>query len=212
MGGENQRGSLNRITGYSEKAQCTGNPAYLEPNSQSMQKPIGGRSLLAFSAFKSMLKNQDKHIWSLIAVHCRKDRGERVTVRARLFQNYVFYKGAIENFHVKNLLKSRNQHASAVKWQNILIIDLVRLAEENIIAESFCADKRGVRFRRRSSERVKIDRRRGGIVLFVRSVRHNHQNQSGHHGETEGHGNPTNPSAYQSPFNAYSDNDGRIAV
>jgi hypothetical protein len=31
--------------------------AYLEPNSDYMQKPIGGRSLLAFSTTKSMLKN-----------------------------------------------------------------------------------------------------------------------------------------------------------
>jgi hypothetical protein len=31
--------------------------AYLEPNSQSLQKPIGGRSVLALSTTKSMLKN-----------------------------------------------------------------------------------------------------------------------------------------------------------
>ena len=31
-------------------------PAYLEPNSQSMQKPIGGRSVLALFTTNSMLK------------------------------------------------------------------------------------------------------------------------------------------------------------
>jgi hypothetical protein len=41
-GGERQRSSVGSDTGYSEKAQCTGKPAYLEPNSNSMQKPIGG--------------------------------------------------------------------------------------------------------------------------------------------------------------------------
>jgi hypothetical protein len=44
MGGESQKASLNQVTGYSTYAQFTGNPAYLEPNSQSMQKPVEGRS------------------------------------------------------------------------------------------------------------------------------------------------------------------------
>jgi len=42
VGGEIQQTSLNRNMGYSDKAHCTGNPAYLEPNSNSMQKPIEG--------------------------------------------------------------------------------------------------------------------------------------------------------------------------
>ena len=33
--------------------------SYLEPNSISMQKPIGGRSVLAFSAAKSMFKHKN---------------------------------------------------------------------------------------------------------------------------------------------------------
>jgi hypothetical protein len=41
-GGERQRKSASSDTGYSEKAQRTGTPAYLEPNSNGMQKPIGG--------------------------------------------------------------------------------------------------------------------------------------------------------------------------
>jgi hypothetical protein len=44
LGGESQRARLNQVTGYSMKAQCTGKPAYLEPNRDSMQKPIGGLS------------------------------------------------------------------------------------------------------------------------------------------------------------------------
>jgi hypothetical protein len=40
LGGENQRSNINRFTGCSEKAQ----PSYLEPNSGSLQKPIGGLS------------------------------------------------------------------------------------------------------------------------------------------------------------------------
>jgi len=40
LGGERQRISLSIVSGYSAKLQCT----YLEPNSNSMQKPIGGLS------------------------------------------------------------------------------------------------------------------------------------------------------------------------
>jgi hypothetical protein len=43
-GGETQESNLNHISGYPAKAQCTGKPAYFEPNSQSMQKPIEGLS------------------------------------------------------------------------------------------------------------------------------------------------------------------------
>ena len=37
-----QGGGLTRFSGYSEKAQCTGKPSYLKPNSQSMQKIVEG--------------------------------------------------------------------------------------------------------------------------------------------------------------------------
>src|SRR3990170_3863802 len=46
MGGENRQNSLNQGTGYSSKAECTGAPAYLEPNSNTMQKPIEGLPVL----------------------------------------------------------------------------------------------------------------------------------------------------------------------
>jgi hypothetical protein len=50
-GGERQRSSIGSSTGNSDKAQCKGTPAYLEPNSNTMQKPIEGLSALAkFSA------------------------------------------------------------------------------------------------------------------------------------------------------------------
>jgi len=44
LGGETQQISLNRKMGYSAKAQFTVKPSYLEPNSDSMQKPIEGLS------------------------------------------------------------------------------------------------------------------------------------------------------------------------
>jgi hypothetical protein len=44
LGGERHRGSVSYVTGYSATAQRTGNPAYLEPNSGSLQKPIEGLS------------------------------------------------------------------------------------------------------------------------------------------------------------------------
>jgi hypothetical protein len=44
-GGDSKGSSVNRNTGYSTKAQCTGKPAYLEPNRDSLQKPIGGLSV-----------------------------------------------------------------------------------------------------------------------------------------------------------------------
>jgi hypothetical protein len=48
-GGENQKSKALLNTGYSDKAQCTGKPAYLKPNSNSMQKPIGGLSCACFA-------------------------------------------------------------------------------------------------------------------------------------------------------------------
>lgn len=76
LGGENQKGSLNRNMGYSEKAQRTGSPdihsikrggeqqltqtsaepAYSDPNSNSLQKPMEGRSLLKPSGLVSRLE------------------------------------------------------------------------------------------------------------------------------------------------------------
>ena len=50
MGGENQRRSLTRDTGYSETAQCTGKPSYLEPISGSLQKPVEGLLVPIFGA------------------------------------------------------------------------------------------------------------------------------------------------------------------
>jgi hypothetical protein len=47
MGGETQQTSLNQGTGYSNKAKRTISQAYLELNSNSMQKPVGGLSVLA---------------------------------------------------------------------------------------------------------------------------------------------------------------------
>jgi hypothetical protein len=43
LGGEAQRGSRYRFSGIA-RAHCIGKPSYLEPNSSSLQKPIGGRS------------------------------------------------------------------------------------------------------------------------------------------------------------------------
>ena len=49
LGGE--RWSNYALSGYSEKAQCTGNTlAYLEPNRNTLQKPKRGRSLFTFFA------------------------------------------------------------------------------------------------------------------------------------------------------------------
>ena len=41
-GGEVERGRLRQFAGYSETAQCTGMPAYLEPISGSLHVPIEG--------------------------------------------------------------------------------------------------------------------------------------------------------------------------
>jgi hypothetical protein len=49
VGGETQQTSLNSSTGYSDKAKGTGKPAYLEPNSNSMQKPIEGAIRVCFA-------------------------------------------------------------------------------------------------------------------------------------------------------------------
>jgi len=47
LGGERQRGSLSISLGYSAKAHSTGKPAYLHPNRNTLQKPIGGLSVMA---------------------------------------------------------------------------------------------------------------------------------------------------------------------
>jgi hypothetical protein len=59
MGGESQRGSLNRIMGCSVKAQCIGKPAYLEPNRDSMQKTIEDRSAIGAETAQ---KHDEKNI------------------------------------------------------------------------------------------------------------------------------------------------------
>ena len=46
-GGESQKNKALLNTGYSDKAHCTGKPAYQEPNRNSMQKPVGGLSQTA---------------------------------------------------------------------------------------------------------------------------------------------------------------------
>ena len=43
LGGERQRSSVGFDMGYSEAVQCIGTHSYLESNSQSLQKPVGGR-------------------------------------------------------------------------------------------------------------------------------------------------------------------------
>ena len=50
LGGEIQQTSLNSSMGYSVKARMHRKPrAYLEPNSNRLQKPIGGLSYWRFS-------------------------------------------------------------------------------------------------------------------------------------------------------------------
>ena len=41
-GGERQRSRVCSVLGCSVKAHCTGKSSYLEPNRDTMQKPIGG--------------------------------------------------------------------------------------------------------------------------------------------------------------------------
>ena len=52
-GGEIQRDILTNNTGYSATAQRIGKPSYLEPNRQSMQKPIEGRVVLPAASTKN---------------------------------------------------------------------------------------------------------------------------------------------------------------
>jgi len=70
-GGERKDSKGLFYVGCSIYAQFIGKPAYLEPISQSMQKPIGGLSALAVSATNSMLKNRDEPICRLLANQCR---------------------------------------------------------------------------------------------------------------------------------------------
>jgi hypothetical protein len=62
LGGESQRASLNQVTGYSEKAQCTGKPAYLEPISGSLQKPVGGLSEKTGEGVAIGAETRQKHV------------------------------------------------------------------------------------------------------------------------------------------------------
>jgi hypothetical protein len=59
LGGETQQNEVNCITGYSKLAQLTGKPAYLDSNSQSLQKNRRGEgSLLTLFHANSMLKTR----------------------------------------------------------------------------------------------------------------------------------------------------------
>jgi hypothetical protein len=46
-GGERQNSSVGFDVGFSEAARCIGTRSYLEPNRDSLQKPIGGLSVMA---------------------------------------------------------------------------------------------------------------------------------------------------------------------
>ncbi len=50
MGGESQRVILSLFSGYSSQPQCTGKPSYLQPNRNTMQKPIEGLPALYAAA------------------------------------------------------------------------------------------------------------------------------------------------------------------
>jgi hypothetical protein len=59
MGGENQQASLNHNAGYSNKAKHTGKPpAYLKPNSQSMQKTYRGEVTIDCFRSQKHVENQ----------------------------------------------------------------------------------------------------------------------------------------------------------
>ncbi len=77
LGGEIQQDTINHHTGYSEKAKRTGSQAYLEPNSNRMQKPIGGLPVLAFSTTKNKpCHTKAQPIYSLYkgAIDCSKQQ------------------------------------------------------------------------------------------------------------------------------------------
>jgi hypothetical protein len=58
LGGESQKASLNHVTSYSTYAQYIGKPAYLDPNRDTMQKPIGGLPVMALFTTKNALKKR----------------------------------------------------------------------------------------------------------------------------------------------------------
>jgi hypothetical protein len=92
--------------------QACAEPAYLDPNRNTMQKPIGGPSLLALFAIKSMLKTRDKHIWSLIANQCRNYRGGSISRTLR--------SGTVPQKHLDFKKSSRNQAANTAKSASVV--------------------------------------------------------------------------------------------
>jgi len=82
MGGENQKASLKRFRAILY-APFIGNPSYLPPNRNRLQKPIGGRSLLAQKTPKTMLK----------------------TVHSRFPCSSVYIRGVLTISHVKAATK-----------------------------------------------------------------------------------------------------------
>jgi hypothetical protein len=96
-GGDLERGSLH-FSGYSSQAHCTGEPAYLEPNSQSMQKTrreVG--SLLVFFTVNGMLKNRHQAYLEPIRDSMQKPIGGRSVLAEQHAKRMLFslYKGAI---------------------------------------------------------------------------------------------------------------------
>jgi hypothetical protein len=61
MGGEEREGSLNRFSGYSDTAQRTEKPAYLEPIRQSMHVPIEGVCTAAAKKIEDRVAIGQKH-------------------------------------------------------------------------------------------------------------------------------------------------------
>jgi hypothetical protein len=58
MGGESQRVIFSVFSGYSSQAQFTGKPAYLEPNSQSMQKTRRSRVAIGENQAQNHVEKQ----------------------------------------------------------------------------------------------------------------------------------------------------------
>jgi hypothetical protein len=92
--------------------QACAEPAYLDPNRGSLQKPIEGLLLLVRFAIKSMLKTGDKHICRLIANQCRHYRGgsiRRMLRRITVPQKYSDFKKS-----------SRNQAANTAETASVV--------------------------------------------------------------------------------------------
>ncbi len=103
QGGENQRGIVILVRGYSEKAHCIGKTTrtYLHPNRDSLQKPIGGRVAVGKSSAQKHTKIPSQRSYLDPIRNSMQKKGEGVECA----RNTKGGRSVFALFHANSMLK-----------------------------------------------------------------------------------------------------------